>query len=116
MRRGEIWLVELDPVRGSEANKTRPCVIVSSDSSNIAVTRTHRGMVTVVPLTSSSRPPRNFQARVRADKSNGLSSDSTAQAEQIRAVDYSRFVRHIGILDWEQRAALDAAILTHLDL
>ena len=108
--------MELDPVRGSEANKTRPCVIVSNDARNIVAARNRRGVVTVVPITSSNRAPLSFQVRIIADKSNGLSSDSTAQAEQIRAVDYSRFVRHIGSLDWEQRAAVDTAILTHLDL
>jgi mRNA interferase MazF len=31
-RRGEIWMVDLDPVRGSEIQKKRPCVVISSDA------------------------------------------------------------------------------------
>ena len=34
MRRGDIWLVEFDPVRGSEANNRRPAVVVSNDRAN----------------------------------------------------------------------------------
>ena len=116
MRRGEIWLVELDPISGSEASKTRPCAIVSNDSRNIAAERNRRGVVTIVPLTSSARRPLDFQARITADPGTGLSTDSTAQAEQIRAVDYSRFVTRLGALSWEQRSAVDAALEIHLDL
>ena len=48
MRRGEIVTVSLDPVRGSEAGKTRPAVVVSNDAANDTATRLGRGVVTVV--------------------------------------------------------------------
>jgi mRNA interferase MazF len=108
--------VELDPVRGSEANKTRPCVIVSGDSSNLSVAQHSRGLVTVVPLTSNIRRVLPFQVFIPVDEGNGLSADSKAQAEQIRAVDFERFVTRIGVLRAEHLAAIDAAILIHLDL
>ena len=47
MRRGEIRLVDLDPVRGSESSKRRPAVIVSNDSANATAARLRRGVVTV---------------------------------------------------------------------
>jgi len=53
MHRGEIRLVDLDPVRGSEADKRRPAVIVSNDSANATATRLGRGVLTVVPVTSN---------------------------------------------------------------
>src|SRR5438093_7144999 len=51
--RGEIRLVDLEPTQGSEANKRRPAVVVSNDRANAAVERHARGVVTVVPVTSS---------------------------------------------------------------
>ena len=116
MRRSEVWLVELDPAVGSEANKTRPCVIVSNDSRNIVAARGGRSVVTIVPFTSAERPPRPFQARIPAEHGNGLAVDSIAQAEQIRSVDVARMVSRLGDLRTEHMAAIDAAIMLHLDL
>lgn len=48
MRRGEVRLVDLNPVRGSEANERRPAVMVSNDHANAAAERLGRGVVTVV--------------------------------------------------------------------
>ena len=49
IRRGEIHAVDLDPARGSEANKRRPAIIVSNDAANATAMRLGRGVVTVVP-------------------------------------------------------------------
>ena len=54
MLRGEIRLVDLDPVRGNEANKRRPAVIVSNDRANSIAARLGRGVITVVPVTSNT--------------------------------------------------------------
>ena len=53
MLRGEVRLTDLEPARGSAANKRRPAVIVSNDRANATATRLGRGVVTVVPLTES---------------------------------------------------------------
>src|SRR5690242_13995831 len=53
MRRGDIHLIDLEPVVGSEADKRRPAVIVSNDGANGTATRLGRGVVTVVPVTST---------------------------------------------------------------
>jgi mRNA interferase MazF len=53
MRRGEVRLVDLEPVRGSEIDERRPAVIVSNDGANSAAARLGRGVLTVVPVTSS---------------------------------------------------------------
>lgn len=52
MHCGEIGTVDLDPVRGSEVNKTRPAVVVSNDTANSTAMRLGRGVVTIVPVTS----------------------------------------------------------------
>ena len=53
MRRGEVRWVDLEPVRGTEANKTRPALVVSNDGANAAVERAGRGAALLVPLTSN---------------------------------------------------------------
>lgn len=117
MRRGEIWTVDFNPVVGAEADKReRPAVIVSGDGRNRASERTGRGVITVAPLTSNTARVLDFQVLVRADERNGLTVDSKVQAEQIRALDVSRFSGRLGSLDAEQVAALDQALLTHLAL
>ena len=116
MKRGEIWLVSLDPVIGNEANKCRPAVIMSSDASNEAVAKLGRGMVSVVPLTSSSRRVLPFQVLMAPDGSNGLSQVSKAHAEQIRSVDSSRLMSLVGQLRREDLEAVAEAIRLHLDL
>ncbi|NKY12482.1 type II toxin-antitoxin system PemK/MazF family toxin [Cellulomonas hominis] len=117
MRRGEIWTVDLNPVRGSEADKReRPAVIVSGDGRNKASERTGRGVLTVVPLTSDVTRVLDFQVLVAATPRNGLAVDSKAQAEQIRAVDVRRLGRRLGTLTPQEAAALDEALLVHLAL
>ena len=51
MRRGDVHVVDLDPVRGSESNKRRPAVIVSNDLANATASRLGRGVITVIPVT-----------------------------------------------------------------
>lgn len=116
MRRGDIWYVGLDPVRGSEANKTRPVVVVSNDSLNRAAERLGLGVVTVVPLTSNTTRVPSFQVLVPATRRTGLQADSKAQVEQLRAIDVVRFIERAGALDPEQMAAVDEALLLHLAL
>ncbi len=115
MRRGEIRLVEYEPVRGSEANKTRPAVIVSNDGANAAAARAGRGVVTVVPVTSNVARVYPFQMLIAAHES-GLHQDSKARAEQVRAVAVERVGRRIGAVPPERMPALDAALRVHLAL
>jgi mRNA interferase MazF len=79
MRRGEICLVDLEPVRGAEASKTRPAVIVSNDGANITATRLGRGVVTVFPVTSNVEQIYPLQVLLTA-AATGLQPDSKAQA------------------------------------
>ena len=83
MLRGEIRLVDLDPARGSEANKRRPAVIVSNDRANSIAARLGRGVVTVVPVSSNTDRIFPFQTMLPA-AATGLRHDSKAQAEQVQ--------------------------------
>ena len=115
MRRGGIHLVDLEPTRGSEANKRRPAVIVSNDSANLRAERDGRGVVTVVPLTSNTAAVYPFQVLLPAAAS-GLDRDSKAQAEQVRAIAVERLGPRVGVLTPELVAALDEALRLHLAL
>src|SRR5260370_32734790 len=95
MRRGEIRLVDLDPVRGAESNKRRPAVIVSNDGANSTAARLGHGVITVVPVTSSIARVHPFQVLLRAAET-GLHRDSKAQAEQVRAVSIQRVGPRLG--------------------
>ncbi len=115
LRRGEIRLVDLDPVRGSEANKRRPAVIVSNDRANSVATRLGRGVVTVVPVSSNTDRVFAFQAFLPAD-STGLRQDGKAQAEQVRSVAIERMGGVLGRVPAHVMAELDKALRLHLHL
>ena len=85
--RGDIFLVALNPTRGSEIRKTRPCVVVSPDELN-----THLRTFIVAPLTTGGHP---YPFRVRC---NFDGKDGHVVADQLRAVDRERLVKRLGIL------------------
>lgn len=85
--RGDIFLVALNPTRGSEIRKTRPCVVISPDELNV-----HLGTYIVAPLTTGGHP---YPFRVRC-KFDG--KDGHVVADQLRAVDMGRLVKRLGSL------------------
>jgi mRNA interferase MazF len=115
MLRGDVWLADLAPVRGSEADKVRPVVIVSNDGANAAARRLGRGVVTVVPVTSNIRRVYAFQVALPADRT-GLAQDSKAQAEQVRSIDVVRLTSRLGRLPADLVDELDGALRLHLGL
>jgi len=85
--RFDVYVVALDPTRGSKLRKPRPCVVISPDEMNVLRT------VIIAPMTSRgkawpSRVPLCFQDR-----------DGFVVLDQIRTVDRSRLVRKLGRLD-----------------
>lgn len=115
MRRGEVRLTDLDPARGSEADKRRPAVVVSNDRANATAARLGRGVVTVVPVTSNTTRVFPFQVLLPAELT-GLTVDSKAQAEQVRAVAVERLGPALGRLPPDLLAQLDDALRLHLQL
>ena len=85
--RGDIFLVALNPTRGSEIRKTRPCVIVSPDELNA-----HLRTFIVAPLTTGGHHY-PFRVACRFDDKDGH-----VVADQLRAVDRDRLVKRLGIL------------------
>lgn len=115
MRRGELRLVDLEPVRGSEMDTRRPAVVVSNDAANASAVRQGKGVVTVVPVTSTVTRVFPFQVLLPAG-SSGLPVDSKAQAEQVRSVSVERLGPPLGALSDELLRLLDAALRLHLAL
>jgi mRNA interferase MazF len=113
--RGEVWHVDLEPARGSEANKQRPAVIVSNDRANSTAMRLGHGVVTVVPISSNTVKIYPFQVLL-SSATNGLAVDSKAQAEQIRSVAAQRLLRRLGRVSPDELTAIDDALRLHLGL
>jgi mRNA interferase MazF len=113
MRRGEVYLLNLEPSLGTEANKTRPAIVVSNDAANVAATRNGAGVVVVVPVTSNVNRVYPFQVLLAANEA-GLDRASKAQTEQLRAVDVSRFGRRLGVLGPATLRKVEDALRLHL--
>ena len=107
--------MDLDPVRGSEADKRRPAVVVSNDRANAAAERLGRGVVTVVPLTGNTARVLPFQVLIPAE-AGGLRIPSKAQAEQVRSVAFERLGPALGQLPPMLMTELDEALRLHLGL
>jgi mRNA interferase MazF len=107
--------VDLDPVRGSEANKRRPAVIVSNDRANSIATRLGRGVITVVPVTSNTDRIFPFQALLPAG-ATGSPQDSKAQAEQVRSIAVERLGALLGHAPADVMVQLDDALRLHFQL
>jgi mRNA interferase MazF len=92
MRKGEIWLINLDPTTGAELRKTRPGVIVSEDAVGILPLRV------IVPLTDwkDRYAIAPWMVRVNPEVENGLSKSFAADAFQIRCVSQERLARQLG--------------------
>jgi mRNA interferase MazF len=90
-------------------------VIVSNDGANSTAERLGRGVVTVVPVTSSTDRVYPFQVLLPGGAC-GLERDTKARAEQVRSIAFGRIGRRIGALSPELVAALDEALRLHLAL
>lgn len=97
MKRGNIYWINLEPTKGSEIKKLRPCVIVSATSINQA-----RRTVVVVPLSTSAQPRPPLVIPVKC-----LEKNVTAICDQIRAIDKSRLAKSAGQLSTEDLTALE---------
>ena len=115
MQRGEVHLIDLEPARGSEANKRRPAIIVSNDRANATADRLGHGFVTVVPVTSNVVRVFAFQVLLPAS-TTGLRVDSKAQAEQVRSVTIERIGPVLGRVPAQVMADVDEALRLHLQL
>ena len=93
-RHGEIWLVDFDPARGDEIQKTRPAIVLSLDSMG------KLKLKLVAPLTGWQLDFSGnvWHMKLSPSHRNGLSRVSAVDLLQLRGVDISRFSNKLGEL------------------
>jgi mRNA interferase MazF len=109
-KRGEIWLVSMEPVAGHEIGKTRPALIISNNRNN-----EFSSTVTVIPITSSIERVYPFEVLILKNES-GLTSDSKIKCNQIRTVDKLRLIKPAGNLSPDKMKKVKKALMIHLDI
>jgi mRNA interferase MazF len=109
-RQLEIWWVDLEPTRGAETQKKRPCLVISADLMN----RESRTVV-VAPLLPNHRSwP--FVVNLKPNQANGLDKPRHVNLKQMRAVEVSRISHRQGKLDADYREPIDVALKLVFDL
>ena len=113
IRRGEIYLVDWSPSRGSEQSGRRPAVIVQADAANL-----HSGYPnTIVVAVSRSGRSVPFHVRIPATVKNGLTSDpSYVKCEQVMTISKERLQQYLGDLEPEDLKRVSAALKKTMEL
>ena len=107
-KRGEIWWVNLDPTRGSEARKTRPCLVLQNDVGN------QMGNTTIVAPIMRGHKTYPFVVNVDPTPENGIDTQRHINLSQMRVVDSSRFSNCVGILEAKYWNDIEKAVCAEL--
>jgi mRNA interferase MazF len=111
IRRGDIVLVNLDPVVGSEQGKTRPALVVQNDIGN------EFSPTTIVAPITAKIFSKQFPTNVEIDRSNSpLKEKSTVLLNQIRTIDKTRIIKNYGKISSKKLKEVDEAIRNSLGL
>lgn len=112
-RRGEIWLVDFSPGRGSEQTGRRPALILQNDAGNRSPTYPN----TIVLAMTSKGKAISFHIRVEPTAENGLQTSSWIKCEQILTISKTRLIgQAIGSLTSEELGQVEAAVKRSLQL
>jgi mRNA interferase MazF len=106
IHRGEIWWVNLDPTQGSEIKKTRPCLVLTSDTLNRL-----RKTVVVIPLSTAAKAHPPITIPMTCD-----GRPAVAIIDQVRAVGKHRLRTRIEAASDEAMNAVRKAISAILEL
>jgi mRNA interferase MazF len=108
--RGEIWMVDLNPVRGHEQAGLRPCLVVSVDLFNHGPAE----LLVVLPITSKDK---QIPLHVPIDQQvSGLDVRSFIKCEDIRSISIERLVQRIGKSPQELMALVEDRLRILLQL
>jgi mRNA interferase MazF len=110
-RRGEVYLVNFDPVIGAEIRKTRPALILQNDIAN-----RHSPLTIVAAITSQFEEPLYPTEVLLTAGEGGTTKDSVILLNQIRSVDKRRLVRRLGTIRSESMRRADRSLLISLGL
>jgi mRNA interferase MazF len=112
MIKGDVYLAELDPSQGSEQAGTRPVIIVSRDAINRV-----SPVVIVVPLAHRGNKGKLFPSHVEIKTGDGgLTVDSVALCEQVRAIPTTHLIKPLGHLTESVVSQINVALKIVLDL
>ena len=112
MLRGDVLEAALNPVLGSEQENIKPVLIVSRDAINQS-----SPVVIAVPFAGLENCPRIYPSQVVVKAGHGgLTKDSVAMTEQVRAISKKRLGKFLGRLSPEKMAGVSAALKIALDL
>ncbi len=106
VERGEIWLANLDPTKGSEQAGTRP-IIIFQENTLSKFTST----VITIPLTTNLRRAALPTCLLISSGQGGLNQDSVALCHQLRVLDKTRLIKRLGILGADAIANLEKIVL-----
>ena len=109
--RGDVLRVALDPTLGSKIKKARPCVVVQRASANQT-----SPLIIVCPLTDAAGRAGNALNIPIERGIGGTTKDSVVRVNQIRSVDKSRVLKHLGALPGTVMQRVDAGLRLILDL
>jgi mRNA interferase MazF len=111
IKRGDIILVNLEPVKGSEQGGIRPCLVIQNDNGN-----KYSPLTIIAPLTSKEFT-REFPTNVFITKQDSkLDKNSTILLNQIKTIDKLRLIRKISSLEHSIMKKVDMAIKISLAL
>lgn len=105
MKQGELWMADLNPVRGHEQRGIRPVVVISGDAMN-----DHLGIAIVCPLSSRVRSYAGC-ITLEANESNGLSTVSEVITFQVRTVSGERMIRKLGQITGKELNAIKQGLM-----
>ncbi len=110
-RRGDIWIISLDPTVGSEIQKSRPGIVVNAHIFDLLPVRI------IVPLTTWQGRFKEERNKIFVPKSdqNGLDGDSAADFLQVRCVSLERFAVKKGTLEPDLLEEVVAGIAIAID-
>jgi len=109
-RRGDVFTVDFEPVRGREQGKVRPALVVQNNIGN-----QYSPTIIVAAITSGARARYDVNVEIKAPE-GGLSKDSLVLLHQIRTIDKSRLGRRWGHLSEESMTRVDEALKISLGL
>jgi len=112
IRRGDVVVVDLDPIIGSETGKKRPCLIIQNDVGN-----QYSPVTIIAVITSRKEMSRKYPVDVWVAKGEGgLELPSIIQCDQIRTVDKRRIITNVGRLDQPSMDRVDEALKLSLGI
>ena len=111
VNRGEIWLAELNPVRGSEQSGTRPVLIMQTNTINRFTTT-----VLTIPFTTNLRRASLPSCVQISAGEGGLSNDSVALCHQLRVLDKTRLTKNLGMVGNATLEEIETCVLFTLGI